>query len=145
MVPLERPARVVVKLEVQQGHHGHGLEVKVPLEILTVIFAAMVTDIFLTSFTPLLVDRITRVEYGPLAKMLLIASLHLDYQPAAIFALARDVEDALAVLLGQTEMFRGDEIHMLYLHILQNHVEKSAENILVGLAAEKTLEHEVAL
>ena len=75
MVSLERPARVVVKLEVQQGHHGHGLEVKVPLEILAVIFAAMVTDIFLTGFTPLLVDRITRVEYGPFAEMLLIASL----------------------------------------------------------------------
>jgi len=77
--------------------------------------------------------------------MLLIATLHLDYQPAAVLAFARDVEDALAVLLGQTEMFRGDEIHMLYLHILQNHVEKSDENILVGFAAEKTLEHEVAL
>jgi len=105
----------------------------------------MVTDVFLTSLAPLLIDRITGVEDRTLAEMLLIASLHLDYQPAAVLAFARDVENTLAVFLGQTEMLCGYEINIHYLHIRKNHVEKSDEYILVGLAAEKPLEHEVAL
>ena len=65
MVPLSRPVRLVLELEVKQRHYRHRFQVEIPSEPLP-------------CQTALLIDRVTCIEQSTFSEMLLITLLHLD-------------------------------------------------------------------
>ena len=106
VIPVLRPAFIVVEHEVQDGDDHHRLEVEVPSEPLSVILALVLPDILLLGQAALLVDRVAGVEHRTLTKVLLISLLYLNDQGPPVRTLAGDVEYGLAVLFRKTEMLR---------------------------------------
>ena len=74
----------MVEFEVEQGHYNDGLEVVVPSETLTVLFASVFLGVLLPRSSSLAVDRITGIEDSSFPEMLLIALLHLDDKRPAV-------------------------------------------------------------
>ena len=134
----------MLELEVQQRHHNHRLQIVVPSEFLLSSSINSFRFIQVPRLSSLCVDRIGCVVQGPFPEILLISLLHLDDECPSIGAFTGNVKDHLSVFLGQAQMFGRDEINALDLHILQHHVKEPDQHILVGLAAEHPLEHEVA-
>ena len=133
----------MLELEVQQSHNNHRLQIVVPSEFLLSSSLNPPGFIQVPRLSTLCVDRIGCVVQGPFPEILLISLLHLDDEGPSIGAFTGNVKDHLSVFLGQAQVLSGYEVNALDLHILQDHVKKPDQHILVGLAAEHPLEHEV--
>ena len=133
--------------EVQYRHHYHRLKGEIPFEFFDRQSLSravyLFTFVLFASLAPLLQYRITRIIQRPLTEILLPGLLHLHDESASVTATAGQVKHRFPVLFRLTQMISLNKCHILDFNIFQHPVQEGYQYILVLLASENTLEHEV--